>query len=156
MEIQLAEKKNLIEVIYIIRECSRQFHEKGVKYWNSCLPDYNEIAEDIANQRVYLMVNNRVTIGTITIKPEKTNPKTYEVSRLAIYPPFQNRGFAHEILKFSEDFAKKNGSTTLKGTVPIDDTSTGLFLEEYGFINQGVEGDVPDEFTRIRFEKEIV
>lgn len=152
MEILLADKNKLIEVLYIIRECSRQLIEKGVKYWNNSLADYNEISEDIVNQNVYLMVINRVTIGTITIKHDKS---TTTISRLAIFPHFQKRGFAPEVLKFAEDLAKKNGSTILKGTTPVDDKSLSQLLEENGFVNHGVDGEVHEEFVRIKFEKKI-
>jgi GNAT superfamily N-acetyltransferase len=155
MEIQLAEKDKLIEVLYVIRECSQQLLEKGVKYWNNSLADYNDISEDITHQYVYLLVINRVTVGTVTIKPDKKNPKTSIISRLAIFPTYQKRGFAHEILKFAEELAKKNGSTTLKGTTPVEDKSLFQLLEENGFVNQGVENEVPEEFICIRFEKKI-
>jgi GNAT superfamily N-acetyltransferase len=155
MEIQLAEKNKLIEVLYVIRECSRQLLEKGVKYWNNSLADYNDISEDISNHFVYLLVLNRVTVGTVTLKPDKEDPRTSNISRLAIFPHFQKRGFASEILKFAEDLAKKNGFTNLKGLTPFDDKSLVQLLEENGFINMGVEGEVPEEFIRIRFEKKI-
>ncbi|NVO11032.1 MAG: GNAT family N-acetyltransferase [Bacteroidales bacterium] len=156
MEIRLAEKHKLIEVLYVIRECSRQLLEKGIKYWNNSLADYNDISEDIANQFVYLLVIDRVTIGTVTIKPDKSNPKTLVISRLAIYPPYQKRGLAPQVLSFAEDLARKNGSTILKGTTPIEDKSLGQLLEENGFINQGSENEAPDEFISIKFEKRIV
>ena len=155
MEIRLAEKNSLIEVIYVIRECSRQLIEKGVKYWNNSLSDYNDISEDITNHFVYLLVINRVTIGTVTIKPDKKNPKTSIISRLAIFPSFQKRGFAHDILKFAEDLARKNGSNMLVGTTPTDDKALFQLLEENGFVNQGIESEIPEEFMRIKFEKKI-
>jgi GNAT superfamily N-acetyltransferase len=156
MEIRLAEKNSLIEVLYIIRECSRQLHEKGVKYWNNSLVDYNDISEDINNKYIYLLVINRVAIGTVTIKPDKKNTQTSIISRLAIFPSYQGRGFAHEILKFAEDLAIKNGSTTLKGTTPLEDESLFRLLEENGFVNQGVESGASEEFIRIKFEKRIL
>ena len=155
MEIQLAEKNKLIEVLYVIRECSRQLLSKGVKYWNNSHADYNEIAEDILNQHVYLLILNRVTVGTVTVKPDKSNPKTSVISRLAIFPHFQKRGFAQEVLKFTEELARKNGSTILKGFTPIEDKSFRQLLEECGFVNLGVEGEVPEEFIRIKFEKRL-
>jgi GNAT superfamily N-acetyltransferase len=155
MEIQLAEKKHLIEVLYIIRECSRQLLGMGVKYWNNSHADYNEISEDISNQRVYLLINNWVTVGTITIKPDRKNSSIFEVSRLGIYPPFQKRGFGQEFLKFAEELARKNGASSLKGISPINDPSLGKLFEKYGFVNLGIETDVPEEFTRIRFEKKL-
>ena len=155
MEIIIAEKNKLIEVLYIIRECSRQLLEKGVKYWNNSLADYNDISEDIINQNVYLLVINRVAIGTVTIKPDKKNLKTSIIKRLAIFPSYQKRGFAHEILKFAEDLAKKNGSTSLIGTTPTDDKALFQLLEENGFVNQGIENEVHEDFVRIKFVKKL-
>ncbi len=155
MEILLADKNKLIEVLYILRECSRQLIEKGVKYWNNSLADYNEISCDIEKQYVYLLVVNMVTIGTVTIKPDKSTLKTTTISRLAIFPPFQKRGFAPEVLKFAEGLAKNNGSTVLKGTTPVDDKSLSQLLEDNGFVNHGVDGEVHEEFVRIKFEKKI-
>ena len=155
MEIILADKNKLIEVLYILRECSRQLIEKGVKYWNNSLADYNEISCDIEKQYVYLLVVNMVTIGTVTIKPDKSTLKTTTISRLAIFPHFQKRGFAPEVLKFAENLAKNNGSTILKGTTPVDDKSLSQLLEDNGFVNHGVDGEVHEEFIRIKFEKKI-
>lgn len=155
MEIRLAEKNKLIEVLYIIRECSRQLIDKGVKYWNNSLADYNEISLDISDQNVYLIILNNVTIGTVTIKLDTINPKTAIINRLAIVPHFQKKGYAQEILKFAEELAKKNGANVIKGYSPVDDKSLFQLLEENGYVNMGSEGEVPEEFIRIKFEKKI-
>lgn len=155
MEIRPAEKQRLLEVLYIIRECSRQLLEKGVKYWNNSHADYNDISDDIDKQYVYLMFSDLVAVGTITIKPDKKDPKITTISRLAIFPAHQKKGFAHEILKFAEETARKNGSTKLVGTTPTDDKILFQLLVENGFINTGVVNEVPEEFVQIRFEKKI-
>jgi GNAT superfamily N-acetyltransferase len=156
MEIYLAEKNSLIEVLYIIRECSKQLSEKGVRYWNNSLVDYNDISEDIKNNHVYMLVSNRVAIGTVTLKPDKKDSNTSVISRLAIYPTYQKRGYASMILKFVEDKAKKNGSLKLVGTTPMDDKELTQLLVENGFVNQGVDCEFQEEFIRIKFEKSLV
>lgn len=153
MEIRLAKKNNLIEVLYIIRECSRQLLEKGVTHWNNSLADYNDIADDIEKGYVYIVVINYVSVGTATIKPSKTDTGTTTLSRMAIYPPYQKKGLAHSILKFAEDIATERGSKILKGTTPVNDKSIGQLLEENGFINKGVENEIPEEFVKVCFEK---
>lgn len=155
MEIIVADKTKLIEVLYVIRECSQQLIEKGVKYWNNSVADYHEISNDIANQNVFLLVVNKVTIGTVTIKPNKQNASKYDISRLAIFPHFQKRGYASEILKFAENYSKDNGAKVLVGTTPIDDEGLSQLLQENGFVNQGVDGEVHEEFIRIKFEKQL-
>lgn len=155
MEIIVADKTKLIEVLFVIRECSQQLIEKGVKYWNNSVADYHEISNDIANQNVFLLVVNKVTVGTVTIKPNKKDPKINIISRLAIFPHFQKRGYATEILKFAENYSKDKGAKTIVGTTPIDDEALTQLLQEHGYINQGVDGEVHEEFIRIKFEKQL-
>ncbi len=155
MEIIVADKTKLIEVLYILRECSQQLIEKGVKYWNNSLADYHEISNDIANLHVFLLVVNKVTVGTVTLKPSKKDPKVNNISRLAIFPHFQKRGYAREILKFAEEYSKDKGAKTIVGTTPLDDKALTQLLQEHGFVNQGVDGEVHEEFIRIKFEKQI-
>ncbi len=155
MEIRLAKKNNLLEVLYIVRECSRQLLEKGVKYWNNSLADYNEIDEDIEDGFVYLIIVNSVAVGTATIKPDKSDPKITLLSRLAIYPPFQKRGLAQSMIDFAEKQARNNNSKILKGYTPLDDKPLTQLLEEKGFCNKGIENEIPIEFGRICFEKSL-
>ncbi len=151
----MAEKNNLIEVLYIIRECSRQLQEKGVKYWNNSLIDYNDIADDIALKHVFLLQVNRVSVGTITIKPDPADPTTTTISRLAIYPAFQKRGFAREMLMFAENTARNQKSKLVKGYIPIDDQSLCALLEEHGFVRKGSVSIPTNEYQRISFELEL-
>ena len=155
MEIRLAKQNNLIEVLYIIRECSRQLVEKGVKYWNNSLADYNEISKDIDGGYVYLMVINNVPIGTATIKPDKSTPGITTLSRLAIYPAFQKKGYAQTILQFSENLARDKGSKIVRGTTPLDDKSLEQLLQENGYEKKGVQSEIPEEFMRVLFEKKL-
>ena len=101
------------------------------------------------------MVINNVPVGTATIKPSKNDSSTTTLSRLAIYPPYQKRGLAHSILKFTEDFAREKGSRTIKGTTPLDDKSLSQLLEENGYIKKGVENEIPEEFVKVCFEKAL-
>ena len=155
MELRLAKQNNLIEVLYIIRECSRQLLEKGVKYWNNSHADYNEISKDINSGYVYLLVLNNVPVGTATIKPDKTNQNITTLSRVAIYPSFQKKGYAQEILQFAEKIAKERGSKIIKGTTPTDDKSLEQLLVENGYEKIGVDNEIPEEFVKISFEKKL-
>lgn len=156
MKIQLAEKNNLIEVLYIIRECSRQLMERGVKYWNNSMVDFNDIAEDISNKYVYILYINRVSVGTITIKPHKINSDICMISRLAIYPPYQNKGLARTLLEFAENVARENRSRVIKGITPLDDQAIKQLMEEKGFCNKGLATEVIQEYERVVFEKELI
>lgn len=155
MEISKAQKHQLLAVLYIIRECSRQLLEKGVKYWNNSMADFNEIAADIEKGFVYIVFYNHVPVGTITLKPDETNKQTLTLSRLATYPAFQKKGLAHQLLAFALDFAKDNKYKVITGYIPVDDKSIVCLLEENGFVNKGIAPPPKEEFVKIIFEKTL-
>lgn len=155
MEIRLAEKNNLLEVLYILKECSLQLMEKGVRYWNNSLVDYNDISTDILNKYVYILFYNKVPVATITIKPHKSVPGMVVLSRMAVYPSFQKKGYAKNLLEFAEDFARNNKTRVLKGVSPVEDESFFHLIEELGYVKKGIDTEVLNDYERIVFEKEL-
>lgn len=153
MEIKLAKESQLLEVLYIIRECAQQLKNKGVKHWHNSHIDYDEISADIKNKFVFILFEKSVAVGTVTIKPEKASKEVCIIDRLAIFPHFQRRGFAKSMIDFTEAEARNSGFSVLRGTIPVDDESLCKLLEEKGFVNKGVITQVPNELVKILFEK---
>jgi GNAT superfamily N-acetyltransferase len=153
MEIKIAKESQLLEVLYIIRECAEQLKDKGVKHWHNSRIDYAEISEDIKNGYVFILFEKCVAVGTITIKPEGESKEVCSIDRLAIFPHFQRRGFAKSMIDFAEAEARNRGNSMLRGTIPIDDESLCKLLEEKGFVNKGIISQVPNELVQIQFEK---
>jgi len=154
MEIVKAKKHQLIEILYIIKECSRQLLEKGVKYWNNSMADFNDIASDIEKGHVYIAIDNRIPIGTITLKPESDNGRKLAISRLAIYPAFQKKGLAHQLILFAIEQAREGKYEQIIGHIPLDDKSLVNLLEENGFKNKS-HAPTKEEFVKILFEKTL-
>ncbi|PKP36530.1 MAG: hypothetical protein CVT98_07655 [Bacteroidetes bacterium HGW-Bacteroidetes-15] len=155
MEIHLAKESQLLEVLYIIRECAQQLKDKGVKSWHNTHVDYAEISEDIRNKYVFIIFLKKIPVGTITIKPDYNSKNISHLDRLAIFPHFQRRGFAKAMIDFAESQSRSLGYTALRGTIPVDDQSLCKLLEEKGFTNLGIAHHVPNELIKIIFEKKL-
>lgn len=151
VEIVKAQKHHLLEVLYIIRECSRQLLNKGVKYWNNSLADYYEISADIAKGYVYLVKFNYVPVGTITIRPDEAK-QTLTIERLAIYPAFQKKGLAQRLLEFAKQYAASNKLFKIVGNIPVDDVGLTQLLEQNSFIRKGEEPIPMNDFKVITYE----
>jgi GNAT superfamily N-acetyltransferase len=156
MEINVARESQLLEVLYILRQCSQQLIDKGVRYWYNPTADSPYIADDIKHGYVYICSLNRVSIGTITIKKNLNEPTISEIERLAIYPHYQGKGYAKQMIDFAVEHSKANGFKIIRGTIPVDDKSLCKLLEERGFTNLGVALNVPNELVKIVFEKILV
>lgn len=156
MEIRLAKEGQLLEVLYIIRECAQQLKDKGVKHWHNSHLDYEEISYDIKNNFVYILFEKCVAVGTITIKPDTNAKEVCHIDRLAIFPHFQGRGFAKAMIDFIEAEARNKTFTIIRGIIPVEDESLCKLLEEKGFTNKGHVAHSPGEVAKIMFEKILV
>lgn len=155
LTIQPAKENQLLEVLYIIRECAEQLIAKGLCSWHNTHDDYAAISLDIRSNYVYLVFLGRIPVGTITVKPDPSDAAVSFLDRLAIFPHFQGRGLAKEMIDFAEGHSREHGFKMLRGVIPIDDNSLCKLLEKKGFMNMGVaSGDTP-ELVRIIFEKRL-
>lgn len=155
MEIVKAKKSQLLEVLYITRECAQQLKDKGVKCWHNTHTDYAEIQKDIEQGYVFILTIKKGPVGTMTVKPDPDIEQASYLDRLSIYPHFQRRGLGKLMLDFAEEHSRKNGYTMLRGTIPVDDQSLCKLLEEKGFLNKGIAHHVPKELIKIVFEKNL-
>lgn len=135
IEIVKAQKANLLEVLYIIKEGSRQLLEKGVKYWNNSLADYHEISRDIELGHIYLIKYNHVAVGTVTLRIN-SDKGTLQIERLAIFPTFQKKGLANKLIDFAKMLANDNRINTIIGTIPVNDTELINLLEKNKFVRK--------------------
>ena len=155
IEITPARQQQLLDVLYIIKECSQQLGEKSIKYWNNSLIDFHEIDNDTDNGYVCLLKVNYISVGTITIKPDNQSDKTLLIGKLAIHPAYQKKGFAQKLISWSIDKGKEANYKILKGYSPTDDTALLKLLEQNNFINEGEVPPPKKEYVRLVFEKTL-
>jgi GNAT superfamily N-acetyltransferase len=153
IDIIKAQKNNLLEVLYIIRECSKQLLGKGVKYWNNSLADSFEISTDIESGFIYLIRYNYVPVGTITLRflPQK---ESLLIERLAIFPAYQKKGLGQKLIEFAKETAKEKGVKKILGSIPIDDADLIRLLEQNNFVQKGES--MPVEVNSIAVELELL
>jgi len=153
IDIIKAQKNNLLEVLYIIRECSKQLLGKGVKYWNNSLADSFEISTDIESGFIYLIRYNYVPVGTITLRflPQK---ESLLIERLAIFPAYQKKGLGQKLIEFAKETAKEKGVKKILGSIPIDDADLIRLLEQNNFVQKGKS--MPVEVNSIAVELELL
>ncbi|MFA5649437.1 MAG: GNAT family N-acetyltransferase [Bacteroidales bacterium] len=155
IEIKPAKENQLIEVLYLIRECAEQLALKGIKSWHNTHSDSSLISDDIKKKNVFLAFLRMVPIGTITVKACDDMAEAALIDRLAIFPYFQNRGFAKDLLVFAEESVRNNNYKKLCATVPFGDKSLLKLFENNGFVNKGPASECADEMSWVMFEKNL-
>ena len=155
VDIKPAKETQLIEVLYIIRECAEQLSLKGIKSWHNTHVDSSKISSDIEQKHVFLAFLRFVPIGTITVKPYENMAGAALIDRLAIFPYFQNRGFAKKMIDFAEESARSNNFKMLCAVVPTENKPLLKLFESKGFVIKGVAPQGCDEQVYILLEKNL-
>lgn len=154
MKIIKAQKHQLIEVLYIIGQCSRELQKKGVRCWNNSINDYNDIATDISKNHVFIATKNLVPVATITIKPDESKDRTLIISRLAVFPAYQRKGIANQLLQFAITLGSDEKFEQVTGQIPLEDQSTINLLKKNGFESKTPAQPNSDDL-RIVFERNL-
>jgi len=118
MEILQAKQSDLIEILFLVRECVKDMNLKGMKHWNSSYPGVEEIGLDLDRDFIYLVKEKGVCIGMVTldesepdeykgIKWSGNNARILYMKRMAVHPAWQDKGIAEMLVKFAEKYASE-------------------------------------------------
>jgi GNAT superfamily N-acetyltransferase len=135
MEIKQATSYYLVDLLFLLKECVEDMNSRGLKQWNSANPGAAVIKEDINKGTLYFYSELGIVHGMINLTDEK--PKEYDdvswksdggkilyVNRLAVHPLYLESDVSDKLLKFTEEYAKKNKYTSIRLDVldsyPVD------------------------------------
>ena len=105
---------DLVQVMQIIKSCTKHMISKNIFQWNEKYPNIETFQNDIKNEHLYVLsVQNNELIGCVSITFEmdefyKTidwispTTKNIYVHRLAVHPNNQGKGHAKTIMNFIE------------------------------------------------------
>ncbi len=139
MEILLAKPDDLIEILFLIRQCVKDMNAKGMKHWNSSYPGTDDITNDLNNNAIFLVKNLGICLGMMTINevaPDDykniewsvNNSRILYMKRMAVHPLWQGKGIAEMLVEQAEKYAKDKGYGYLRlDTLSSNEAETKLF-----------------------------
>ena len=114
LSIRKATIEDLVQVMQIIKSCTKHMISKNIFQWNEKYPNIETFQNDIENEHLYVLsLQNNELIGCVSITFEmdefyKTidwispTAKNIYVHRLAVHPNNQGQGHAKIIMNFIE------------------------------------------------------
>jgi len=123
--IRLAKIKEIDQILSITSACASFMISKNIFQWSDIYPSESIFRKDIKNNELFVLFVNDCIIGTIVLTPA-VDPEYKSVTwltpdrdnlyvhRLAIHPSEQGKGYARRLMDFAEDFAIKNGYTSIR------------------------------------------
>ncbi len=116
MGIRRADYKDITIIKNITCQTMKQiypkYYPKGVVQFFLSHHCQENIAADINSGYVYILEDNQLPIGTVTIKKN-------EINRLFVLPSFQGQGYGRDLLDFSETkIFSENNQVHLDSSLP--------------------------------------
>lgn len=118
MEIKQASSYDLIDVLFLLKQCTLDMNKKGFKQWNNANPGPEIIKEDIEKGTLFIFKDSGMSKGMFNLSdeiPEEYNQIKWKVNsdkiiyikRFAIHPLWQDSDIRERMMKFAEQYAKE-------------------------------------------------
>lgn len=114
-KIRLAEKSDLGQVVEVLNKVTLTLHKKNIQQWRYPW-NPEEIAEDIENGNMYVVVMEKNIIGSFSLRHMDTNlvihvrePNNLYLYRIAILPEHQGKNIGNKITDYAIEISKKLG-----------------------------------------------
>jgi len=125
MESSKAKSTDLVEILYLLKVCTRDMNAWGLWHWNSASPSSGQIQDDLQNGSIYLVKDNHVCKGLIalsTAEPEEyrqmnlasANSNPLFLQYMAVHPNWRGKGIARQMLDFAQEMARNNGFNCIR------------------------------------------
>lgn len=165
MDIAKAKPADFIEILYLLKVCITDMHERGLKHWNNAFPDTHQIEQDIRNEIVYLAKDKGVCKGMITLRtdePEeyrqagfKSTLRPLVVQHLAVHPEWQDSEIDRRLIDHARTFAGLNGFGCLRTDSWQWGFSNGKSPADMQFAQAGAITGGPRDYPIVCFEMPV-
>ena len=150
MQVEKATTGNILEVMYLLQHCIEDFNKNNVYQWNTSYPDYFKLSREVELGSLYIIKNQGVCIGTITVDEQQESvfnevdwknktDKFLVIHRIAVFPTWQKKGLGKKLMDFAEGFAKENNLKSIRLDVA---SSSEHLIKLYESIGYNYTGDV--------------
>lgn len=143
MEIQKAKEKDILEVIYLIRECVKEFNEAGLFHWSHQNPTFEYLQETSKNEKLYIAKVNSICVGMVVIDNDlskeievvewETKENAINFSHLAVHPNYKDKNIGASLLDYVNRMAHENDKTAIHTYAFVKDDFVKTLLSNAHF-----------------------
>lgn len=162
--IRKARQEEIEEIMELISKCVQVMQAAGSDQWDECYPNREIIELDIAQGTLYVCEEDQAIAGILVLDENaseeykkiewKQNQGPHLIMhRLAVHPQIQGKGIATRLIAFAEDYAARNGYTSIRLDTYAKNTRALEIYPRLGYDHRG-EVDFPNRTANFPvFEK---
>lgn len=125
MNIIKADFKDLVEVLFLMKECVEDLNQNGFKHWNNAYPGSDILKTAIDNGNLYVYKEGGISKGMVifsneepeeykNIKWNTNGSKVLYLKFLAVHPNWKDKNIDKSLLEYAELYAKDNGFAAVR------------------------------------------
>jgi ribosomal protein S18 acetylase RimI-like enzyme len=167
MEIVKLDEQNIEDAWLVIKECSDWLLDNELDHWANYYT-LERMKEKLKLGSVFCMYEGKTPVATVSLSiesPEYYSPtdltcfshvaddKTVFISSLGVRPAYQGKGYAKDLLRYCEKFARENGYRAVGFDVRRKYAKLIEFYIKRGFVEVGDMNDEGESY--VLFEKVI-
>lgn len=159
MEIKQVTPYYLVDILFLLKECTLDMNQMGLKQWNNTYPGPETMKNDIDKGTLYFAVDLGIAQGMVNLSDEvpaeysgikwNSNPsKALYLNRFAVHPLWKDSNVPELLISFAEQKARENGYDGIRLDVldsyPVDNN----FFDGKSY---GKAGEFHSEFQKIPY-----
>ncbi len=148
MKIVQAVQNDLVEVLYLLKECVSDMNEKGFNHWNNSFPGSEIMTKAIETGSLFLYKELGIAKGMVILNEEEpeeykkidwqvTADKVLYIKYLAVHPNWQGHGIAKKLVGYAEQYARERGYKAIRMDLYSGMEASGRFSDDLGFKKTG-------------------
>jgi ribosomal protein S18 acetylase RimI-like enzyme len=135
-------------ILLITKACAKFMIEKDVFQWNEFYPNKSAFINDLDRDELYVLEEENKVIGCVVIstlmdneyKPIEwltKNENNIYIHRLAVNPKFQGKGYAQQLMNYSEHYAEEHHYNSIRLDTFSQNKRNQKFYETRGYKRLG-------------------
>jgi hypothetical protein len=159
MEIQPAQEKDIIDVLYLLKK--EMENNSPEANYRLPVPDYLFLKEEIRLDRLFILKHHKISIGTFSTEPKASggqagrgNP-TLKIHRMALTPYWINQQTIQELLCFLEQHARKKGFAAIRFNINSHNEQMNTFYQKLNLNFLGKASHPSLEHPFLLYEKSL-
>jgi ribosomal protein S18 acetylase RimI-like enzyme len=146
--IRKAKLEEVEEIMELISKCVQVMQAAGSDQWDEHYPNKEIIELDIEQGTLFVCEENDAIAGILVL--DENPSETYKtirwsqnqgphliMHRLAVHPHIQGKGIATRLIAFAEDYAERNGYTSIRMDTYAKNTRALEIYPRLGYIHRG-------------------
>ncbi|MBO0962785.1 GNAT family N-acetyltransferase [Neobacillus sp. MM2021_6] len=149
MEIHAIGLIKLKAVTQLYTDITADLRRKGIKQWDRLYPNRFIIKTDIKNGHLFGLSADKKILGAVVVdtneskkyqelKWEDEDGRPLLIHRLAVHPDYQGKGYGKQLLQFAEDYAHRNGYSSIRLDVFSLNSGAVKMYERAGYQERGM------------------